>query len=323
MQMIYFKRKKHPFIDNFLLGLALITLLGLPGCASHPHTESSSDLMAEPMKAIKGGQALFKRGCYLQALHLFFKANERFTALDDLEGTASSLNNIGNVYRITGKRKEALLLFQEAYQICILANNEDCSLQALANQSAVLIETNKLDQASEVLNQARDITNRSKRLSGPLLRNEGILHMKKQEFSQAEKLLFQALKVEKKDNISELAANRFALGLLMAETGRFSAALQHYQQALAYDRQYPFYQGIAADLAELGNVYMNLREYTLSAQHYQRSIKIYALLHRDESVNSLKPKLNQASRLASLDPTVTHFFIERWMAGQMTDDICP
>jgi tetratricopeptide (TPR) repeat protein len=308
---------------NLYVFLILIALTGLYGCAAATVSETSPDASTESMKAIKAGQTLFEQGCYNQALLLFFKANERYTAIDDLNGTALSLNNIGLVYRRSGKEKDALLLFKEAFELCLYTNNDDCALQALSNQAATLIDVNDLARATEVIHKAEEMTKHSLMVFGPLLRNKAILLIKRQAYEQAEALLVKALKANKTKNISEKAANHFAMGFLMAETNRFSAALRHYQKALAYDRQRPFYHGIADDLAALGGVYLELRRYALAAQHCQRSLKIYALLGRTEAVKKLMPTFNQASSLAGADPTVTLFFLKRWMEGQITDDICP
>lgn len=53
------------------------------------------------MKEIARGIARYNKGCYKDSLEYFFGAHELFVASDQLSGVAMSLNNIGNVYRIT------------------------------------------------------------------------------------------------------------------------------------------------------------------------------------------------------------------------------
>ena len=69
------------------------------------------------MREINKGTLWYQKRCYKRSLEHFFRAHRLFAASDSLKSMVMSLNNIGNIYRITGETENALLFFDESISI--------------------------------------------------------------------------------------------------------------------------------------------------------------------------------------------------------------
>jgi len=106
-----------------------------------------SDTTISGIKEIKKGTYLYKKGCYERSLEHFLKAHELFVFSDDLSGVAMSMNNIGNVYRTTGRIFSATQFFDESCRIFLYINDIEGAVQSLSNKTAALIEGGRLEEA--------------------------------------------------------------------------------------------------------------------------------------------------------------------------------
>jgi tetratricopeptide (TPR) repeat protein len=145
------------------------------------------------MSELNKGSDRYQKGCHRQALEHFFKAHERFAAADHVAGVAMSLNNIGNVYRAVGDLKSTLLFYEEAAILYADLKNHEGALQSLSNKAAALIDANRFEDADHELARAEKIASGSSKSFGPLLRNRGVLLLKKGEYPSAHSLLDAAL----------------------------------------------------------------------------------------------------------------------------------
>lgn len=275
-----------------------------------------SDTTISGIKEIKKGTYLYKKGCYERSLEHFLKAHELFVFSDDLSGVAMSMNNIGNVYRTTGRIFSATQFFDESCRIFLYINEIEGAVQALSNKTAALIEDGRLEEASNALSLAENLAKNNKKLSVILLKNQGILLIRKKEFKSAEDILKKALNKVEPANFSEIAAINFALGKLMFETKRSENAVEYFKKALSADKSSGFIKGIADDLAAIGTVYYNQDKYELAVNFFNRSIKIYALIGNEGKVHEIMELLNKSSEKAKINIIVTKNFVKRWLEGK-------
>ena len=105
----------------------------------------------------------YKMRCYNNSVKHFFRAHELFSASDQLGGVAFCLNNIGNVYKNIGEFDTALLFFDESFVIYSNIQDEEGTIQALANKAAVLITGKRLKKAEKVLEIAERIAKKRKK----------------------------------------------------------------------------------------------------------------------------------------------------------------
>ncbi len=156
-------------------------------------TAKENDGLSPAAKQIKKGTAWYNRGCYKRSLNSFLKAHELFSGADNLSGVAMSLNNIGNVYRITGDFNTATAFFEESFNMYKDIKDYHGSVQALSNMAATYLVENKIGKASKTVKQAEKIASNKGILFLPLLRNKGILFMKQKKFAEAETIFKKVL----------------------------------------------------------------------------------------------------------------------------------
>lgn len=281
-----------------------------------------SDTTISGIKEIKKGTYLYKKGCYERSQEHFLKAHELFVFSDDLSGVAMSMNNIGNVYRTTGRIFSATQFFDESCRIFLYINEIEGAVQALSNKTAALIEDGRLEEASNALGLAENLAKNNKKLSVTLLKNRGILLIREEKFKSAEDILKKALNKVEPVNFSEIAAINFALGKLMFETKRFENAVEYFKKALSADKSSGFIKGISDDLAAIGTVYYKQDKYELAVNFFNRSIKIYALIGNEGKVHEIMELLNKSSEKAKINIIVTKNFVKRWLEGKSLKGFC-
>ncbi|MDF1594142.1 MAG: tetratricopeptide repeat protein [Desulfobacterales bacterium] len=279
------------------------------------------DSTAGANELIKGNDR-YQRGCYPQALAHFFKAHERFTASDHMAGSAMIMNNIGNVYRAVSDLNSALLFYEEAYIAYMDLKNQDGALQSLTNKAAALIDVNRFEEAANEIARAEKIAAGNPKLFGPLLRNQGVLLLKKGDYPRAQSLLDAALKNTDPLNLPETAAVNFALGTLMVKTDRPGEAIHHFKAALSADRSSSYYMGTADDLAAIGSVHLSRGYAELAVGYFKRAVKIYALLRNQPKVDATRNLLVEASQKAGMNIELTEFFVEKWSREEASERPC-
>jgi tetratricopeptide (TPR) repeat protein len=134
--------------------LAALMIFAAISCAGGNAAVKEPDPLEPARKELHKGIAWYQKGCYHNALPHLLRAHEHFTAYDELPGIAMSLNNIGNVYGKLGDPESAILFFESSQSIYRDLDDIGGAVQALSNQSAVLITINKLDAAEATLEAA-------------------------------------------------------------------------------------------------------------------------------------------------------------------------
>jgi tetratricopeptide (TPR) repeat protein len=302
--------------------LAALMIFAAISCAGGNAAVKEPDPLEPARKELHKGIAWYQKGCYHNALPHLLRAHEHFTAYDELPGIAMSLNNIGNVYGKLGDPESAILFFESSQSIYRDLDDIGGAVQALSNQSAVLITINKLDAAEATLEAAQKLLHTTGATNPLLLNNWGVLLTRKKAYAEAEDMLMAALKANDPDNTPQAASIHFSLGNLMTTTNRYDQGLDHFRKALDNDRRSGFHQGIADDLAAIGSLYQREGEHTAAAAHFQRSIKIYALLGNEERALAIMGMLETSAREAHVDIAVTRHFISQWARGDILESPC-
>ncbi|MEA3280666.1 MAG: tetratricopeptide repeat protein [Thermodesulfobacteriota bacterium] len=309
-------------MKRFNTFVILTAVLFLFGCAGGNAVKKTPDHIISGMKEIRKGTTWYQRGCYKRSLEYFFRAHELFAASDQLDGVAMSMNNIGNIYRVMEDIDSSLLFFEESIRIYQDIENYNGLVQALSNKAAVLIDSDRLEEAAGVLKSAEDIAQKNSIPTGHILNNRGILFIREKEYSRAEEILNSVLANADPANCSEYATVNFALGNLMRETGRHEKAVYFFKAALETDRLSGFHKGIADDLSAIGDVNFSQGKYEPAVNYFKRSIKIYALIQNRSKVSEIMKKLDIASEKAGQDISVTKHFINRWLEGKDFEGPC-
>ena len=291
-------------------------------CASGHSLKKKPEHIISGIKEIKNGTAWYKRGCYKRSLEHFFRAHELFAASDELSGVAMSMNNIGNVYRIMNDINNALLFFEESFDIYTDIKDHEGMAQALSNKAAALIDDGRIEEATDALSKVEDIIQKREMVFVPFLNNQGILLIKKGQYKRAEEVLKKALANTDSSKLLEFAGINFALGKLMLETKHYKKAVDYFEAALTADRTSGFHKGIADDLAAIGSAWLSQGEDGLAVKYFKRSVKIYAIIEDKEKVDKIMNRLDKASKKTDSNISITKHFVKTWIEGKVFESPC-
>lgn len=298
----------------------LITVLA---CGGGPPLKPTPAHLLTGVEQIRKGIAFYQKGCFKQAMEHFSRANELYSASDQLGGVAMSFNNMGTVYRVTGDFDSAIAFFDKAHEIYKDLGDRVGVQQSLANKSAVLIETGRLDQAEAVIQEASGISSgEGGKPFVPLMSNRGVLLTRKKDYAAAEIILKEALATVDPENISEKATVHYAFGHLMGEMKRWKEAISFYQEALSADRTAGYYKGMADDLNGLGRSYFESGNREAAVKSWERSVKIYALIKLPEAVKKTMADIQTAVQGTGIDIRLTELFVNRWLEGKVYEKPC-
>lgn len=291
-------------------------------CAAGPAPKKVSGDLHKSIRHLNKGTVYYIKGCYPKALQHIREAHERFAVADHLQGVADSLNTLANIYYRSGEYERALAIFDEAIALFEQLGEKTNQVRALANKSAALISAGRLNEASQVLQQADDAANDADMLSGLRLKIRALLRMSQNDAEAAEDLLVRALRATPESDPSLLAGIHYTLAHLMLTARHPQQAATHFNNALQLDRTSGAYFSIGQDLAGLGSCYENMARYAEAVSYYKRSLKIFALLEAPEKVQWLLPQLESCAGKAGLPLQATLHWTEQWMAGHREATLC-
>jgi tetratricopeptide (TPR) repeat protein len=302
------------------IAITLIFVLFLASCGGTKEVIVPEHISAGSVQTSKG-MPFFERGCYARALEHFYRANELFTAIGDSRGMAMSMNNIGVVYRAMGEAAAAIPFLEDALRIYGNLGDREDVRQTLSNLAAAQMDTGDYGSAGKNIDEALKIRIGRKPFA-PAMTVKGILLARQGDVKGAEEMLKEALDSIDRRNPAGTAAANYAMGELLLGTARYKEAVPFFEKALESDRKAGFYRGIADDLSALGRCSAGLRDDASAVNYWEQSVRIYALLGMEEKVRATMGLLEEAAKRTNRDISLTRALVDRWLKGDMTDNIC-
>jgi tetratricopeptide (TPR) repeat protein len=302
----------------FIIAAVLVFL----ACASAPAPDKVPEEIHQGIRHLSQGAAEYQKGCYLKALEHVQESHERFALVDDLPGSAASLNTLANIYYRLGDFQSALLVYDEAVALFEQLDQRSGLVRALANKSAVLIAAGSLDKASRTLDRADEISNGSRILKSLRLKTRALLRIALGNSQDAEALLHEALKIASQSEQEFLPDIHYSLAQLKLTVQRPQEAVTHLQIALKMDRAAGAYFSIGLDLAALGSSYENLGDHVQAVHYYERSLKIFALLKAHAKVQWVRSRLVSSAEKAGLNLEPLLHWTELWDSGHSQATLC-
>jgi tetratricopeptide (TPR) repeat protein len=302
------------------IGIALIFVLFLASCGGTKEVIVPNHISAGSVQTDKG-MPFYERGCYARALDHFYRANELYTAIGDSRGMAMSANNIGVVYRAMGEAAAAIPFFEDALRMYRSLGNQEDVRQTLSNLAAAQVDTGDYAAAGKNIDEVLKIRIGRKPFV-PAMTVKGILLAKQGDVKGAEAMLKEALDNIDRRNPAGAAAANYAMGELLLGTARYKEAVPYFEKALESDRKAGFYRGIADDLTALGRCSAGISDDAAAVNYWQQSVRIYALLGMEEKVRATMAILEEAAKRSNRDIALTRALVDRWLKGDMADNIC-
>ena len=302
----------------FIISAAYVCL----ACASAPAPEKVPEEIHQGVRHLSQGSAAYQKGCYLKALQHVQESHESFALVDDLPGSAASLNTLANIYYRLGDFRSALLAYDEAIALFEQLDQRSGLVRALANKSAVLIAVGSLDEASRTLDHADEISNGSPTLESLRLKTRALLRIAQGDPQGADAMLAEALETASQSEQEFLPDIHYTLAQLKLTVQRPQEAVPHLQIALKMDRAAGANFSIGLDLAALGSSYENLNDYVQAVHYYERSLKIFALLEAHTKVKWVRSRLVSSADKAGLNLEPILHWTELWDSGHSRARLC-
>lgn len=193
--------------------------------------------------------------------------------LDDKQGIADSLNNLGLVYCSKGDLDQALEYHQRSLIIWEELGNRTNIAKSLNNLGNAYQLKDDLDQALECLQQSLAIK-------------------------------------EEQGNRQDIALTVNNLGEIYRGKGDLDQALEYYQRSLAISEELGIKQDIAMSLGNIGELYRKKGNSDLALEYYQQSLAIYEKIGNDPSTAVVLYELVWVT-LDSNDPSLAQQYLQK------------
>lgn len=296
-----------------LLGIGLLCCF--PACGAKKTAAPLPPPWEIPaQRAIRQGNASYLKGCHSLALQQYQAALEGYTAADNTSGTALSLNNMGNAYRMIRRYEDALACYKEAAHRAGLLGEKALQDQARINEIALFLETGHVQEAAE----------RMADMDPPdtlpaLIRPKARLLFLEGRSEEAKKLLEEALL---RTDDSSRAGLLFSLGEILLDTKEPEAARPLLLEALHLDRQSGKFAATAADLMALARCEALLENHGPAADYARRAMEIWALTGDASRLAEHEKFFLELAETSRMDMTLPRHFIPVWTEGRAVAGPC-
>ncbi|TET23142.1 MAG: tetratricopeptide repeat protein [Candidatus Stahlbacteria bacterium] len=232
----------------------------------------------------------------------FIRMRDMAQQADLKPAVAAALGNLGIVYRTFGNFHKAL-----EYENIALTIDEEISflrgqglrLTRIGSIYRILGETQK---ALDYQNKARKLAEktRDKKLLSKVLGNTGVIYqINLNESKKALDLHMEALAIDKKTKwIQGQAADLGNIGNVYLTLGEPQKALEYYEKALEIAEQIGNLEVQASILGNIGNVYYTLGENKKALEYHQKALEI------NEKIGRLEGQANQLGNIGNVYNTL-------------------
>lgn len=292
-------------------------------CTATAPTTAPDPSVRQSIRQLNKGVVHYTKGCYAAALQQFNESYEWFTAADHLPGMAQSLHSMGNAYLHLEDIDSALLAYDEAIDLYRFMQDDKGLVTVMTSKAAALMETGRLQQAADLLDQSDSIAaENSYFLSTLRLKTRGLLLFLTDRLEQAQALLHQSLNQADPQDNSLKAGIHYLLGQVLLGQQQPSRAREYFESALSLDRLRGASFDIAKDLSALGLCANQLGENERAVMLFKRSVRIFALLQNPSQVKKTMAYLQTSAVKAGIDTTATRYWVDRWLAGHAEANLC-
>lgn len=305
---------------RFMIGVLATSFI--MACGSAAPSDPSPKHIHQSTRHLNLAAEHYLKGCYSKALNHYQQAHERYTAADQIDGVAHSLNGIANVYYRLDKLPSAVAAYNEAYGFYELIQDRSGMVQVICNKATALVAAGRLDKAEASLDQADQLSGTDGIKPALRGKSRAILMLHRNRLKAAKTLLQTAIQSANQSEIEQLPSICYTMGRLLMEQKRPSQAVVYLQKSLSLDRDAGAYDDIAHDLEALDACHAQLNQLSTAAGYLKRSIKIYALLGNAAKVQTLSNRLASYPATPERGIQTTLHWATQWLAGEKEANLC-
>lgn len=186
--------------------------------------------------------------------------------------------NIGNVYKLLGKDKEALFNYKESLRVSRETGDRENEEKSLRDIGTLYEKLEKYTEAIRNYKESLEIATEIEDINGmgESLVRIGISHGKLGNFRTAPRFFKVALKIARDggDRRSEMAILE-NLGITKKELNQHNEALDYFEKALRVAKELGNKSSEGANFENMGLIYSDLGNYRNARMFFEKSLKIY------------------------------------------------
>ena len=223
------------------------------------------------------GIAAANQGKFDQATLRYHLALTLGEKINDRQGIAALLNNIGMIHMVQGGYAQALDYVQRSLKLREELNDKAGSAASLNSIGYIYENQGNYSLALDYYQRGLKIREELNHRGGiaESLNNIGIIHSMRGSYALALDHYQRCLKFrEELNDKAGIADSLLNIGIIYSDQGNYVLALEYYQRSLKLKEELNDKAGIASSLNNIGNIYSNQGNYALALDYYQRGLKI-------------------------------------------------
>lgn len=255
--------------------------------------ELSEELLNDSAKALSNrliGVAHFNLGNYdLSKIH-FENAHLLFEFLEDKNGIAEVVGNIGNLYDVLGDYTNALKNYQLSSSMWIELESHNDVAKVTYNIGGVYLSLGDNNKALETYILVKDIYEKlsNKKQLTIAFGSIGSVYLILGEYSKALEHFKQAHSLAKElENQIEIAQTHENIGSVYWSLGEYNLGINEFKEALIIREKFQNDIDVARISANIGVLYWSIGDFIKSFKYYQAALKLEVSLVNIEGIARL------------------------------------
>ncbi len=251
------------------------------------YAEKGSDMKLRMLITNALGISFLMAGEYAQAIEYFSEVEEHFRNIGQKAQLASTLLNIGSLYKLWGKNEDAARVLSEALELAEERKHQELTLKCLSALGKVYESAGKVEEAMKYQQQALRI-GEERQYPGLIISTKnslGQLFQQQGDYHQARLYFQEALEVAREANIALLVQSlTLSLGRLELELNNHWKALDLFLDAELQAEKLQNDGGVLEVSRELASLYEEMGNYQKALLYQKRFQNLQ--LERNEKLNS-------------------------------------
>jgi len=206
------------------------------------------------------------------------------------KGISPAYNNIGNVYRLQGKYKEALAYLQKALIIDHEMGDKSSEALSLNNIGNIYISQGAYDKSLQFYFKSLALRQEINDKNGIAIsfNNIGLAYKNQGSYDKALEYYENSYQIFKEINDKKGIANSFNnFGMTYLHKGNSEKAIENYLNSLKIFEEIGDKLGQSSTLNNVGNIYFKQNNYIKALEYYQKSLKIKEILGDKSGIANL------------------------------------
>lgn len=249
---------------------------------------------------IARGERLRADGDYVRALASHRAALSVARKIDDAEGVAQSLSNLGGVYRSQGDYAKALESYNESVKRWEALGRPAGMARTLTSIGVLRYFQGEYDAALDAFHSGLKLLEGSddKDTAAGAFNGIGAVHRERGEYDLALDFYQKSLHVaEEQGNKIRIGTALNNIGILYKSWGDYARALEYYQRSYDLRAALGDKLGMSISMLNIGDLHQLQGNYNLSLDYFQKSLLLREALGDKEGIATVLSALGEGYRL--------------------------